>query len=255
MSTYTTQVRFICENFAGFNDAHGYENVDEIIDKAIPHIFSFDFPIFDEEYRKVLCTKILKYYYTREICCETVGRWKLFLDEKLNRIMPKYNKLYLSEQMAYDPLRDVDITTEHTGTGTNTETNTMKTDTGSTSRTNTDNNTDETISDNNVDRYSDTPQGSLVDMRADKYLTHAELIDSTRTRGTHQVVSSTVTGEIGSTTNENKQGNTTDNYVTRYFGKSAGKTYASLITEYRNTLINIDDMIIKELSDLFMNIW
>ena len=169
--------------------------------------------------------------------------------------MPRYNKLYLSEQMAYDPLRDVDITTEHTGTGTNSETNTMRTDTDSTSKTNTNNNTDETISDNNVDRYSDTPQGSLVDMRADKYLTHAELIDNTRTRGTNQVVSSTVTGDIGSTTNENRQGNTTDNYVTRYFGKSASKSYAKLISEYRNSLINIDEMIINDLSDLFMNIW
>ena len=52
------------------------------------------FPIFDENYRSVLETKILRHYYTREIGFETVGLWKHYLKTKLNEIMPKYNKLY-----------------------------------------------------------------------------------------------------------------------------------------------------------------
>ena len=93
MSKYTTEVRFICEQAADYDASQNYAKVSEIIDKAIPKVFDFDFPIFDETYRNVLCTKILKHYYTREICEETVGLWKLRLDTRLNEIMPFYNKL------------------------------------------------------------------------------------------------------------------------------------------------------------------
>ena len=54
MSKYTTEVRFICEHSAGLTDSAGYSSVDEVIEKAIPKVFSFNFPIFDEAYRDVL---------------------------------------------------------------------------------------------------------------------------------------------------------------------------------------------------------
>lgn len=52
------------------------------------------YPIFDEDYRKELQKKILLKYYTREICEETFGLWKLRLNSKMNEIMPYYNQLY-----------------------------------------------------------------------------------------------------------------------------------------------------------------
>lgn len=94
MSKYTTEVRFICENSAGLSKSEDADNVDSILDKCWNKVFNFDFPIFDENYRQVLCRKILKHYYTREIAHETVGRWKLALNAKLNEIMPYYNHKY-----------------------------------------------------------------------------------------------------------------------------------------------------------------
>lgn len=238
MSKYTTEVRFICETAAGLTESAGYSRIDEIINKAIPAVFSFDFPIFDEAYRNVLCKKILKHYYTREICEETVGLWKFRLDTRMNEIMPYYNKLYQSELLEFNPLYDVDITRKgnrenaakdnesvnstRTGTG-NTETDV----TNKTSTTNTSNETSESTSigtnegannttnhsttnaessDNKTERdlYSDTPQGALTNVENETYLTNArkKIGEGTKTDtgSSTGTTNVTVTGKDSNTT-------------------------------------------------------
>lgn len=223
MSKYTTEVRFICESLTGHEDSVGYNDVDTVIQDAIPLIFSFDFPIFDEDYRNVLETKILRHYYTREIGLETYGLWKLKLQTKLNEIMPYYNKLYESELLKYDPLRDVDMTTTNVGqrTGERTDVNSGEMSDGR-SRTinikdtnsNTDNRTNvfdgtrnsennettastsETTGNRgseNRDMYSDTPQGSLTGVDTNTYLTNFRKIlgeDNTSEKGNNTGVAS-----------------------------------------------------------------
>lgn len=115
MSKFTTQVRFICENACGFTESKGFDDVEEIITQAAPSVFSFSFPIFDESYRLPLEKKILRHYYTREICAETVGLWKLWLCDRLNMVMPYFNKLYESELLTFNPFYDVDVTRTHEG--------------------------------------------------------------------------------------------------------------------------------------------
>ena len=115
MSKYTTEVRFICENAAGYDESKGFSDVESIITVAAPKVFNFDFPIFDENYRLPLEKKILRHYYTREIGEETVGLWKLRMQDTLCNIMPYYNKLYESELITFNPLYDVDMTTTHKG--------------------------------------------------------------------------------------------------------------------------------------------
>lgn len=46
-----------------------------------------------------------------------------------------------------------------------------------------------------------------------------------------------------------------DNYIENLKGNNGSKSYSELLMEYRNTLINIDMMIIDELADLFMGVW
>lgn len=104
MSKYTTEVRFICENYAGLSESQGGKKVKDILDSSWDKVFDFEFPVFDESYRKPLCTKILRHFYTREICEETVGLWKLRLEDKMNVLMPYYNKLYESELISIAPL-------------------------------------------------------------------------------------------------------------------------------------------------------
>lgn len=239
MSKYTTQVRFICETAAGLSESEGQTSVKQIIAAAIPSVFDFDFPIFDENYRTVLETKILKHYYTREIGLETVGLWKLKLDTKLNEIMPFYNQLYKSELIEFNPLYDVDLTRDHTlnrseqteQTGTETadatkngtvDTTTSGTKTG-TSRENIDVSENQETEQNSqsdtdiknttgstseetatgtkthYDKYSDTPQGSLQNVQNDTYLTNARMVNDNDTQTGKTTVSGSDTS-TGSTT-------------------------------------------------------
>ena len=56
-----------------------------------------------------------------------------------------------------------------------------------------------------------------------------------------------------------KETNTTVDFVKDYLehvkGKMGGDSYAKMFKEYVDALLNIDTMIIDELSDLFMNLW
>ena len=113
MAKYTTEVRSICEHYAGLKESAGYSSIDSIIEKAAPKIFDFDFPIYDEAYRTVLEKKILRHFYTREIGDETVGLWKLRLETKMNEIMPYYNQLYKSTLYDFNPFYDVDFARSH----------------------------------------------------------------------------------------------------------------------------------------------
>ena len=118
MAKYTTEVRTICESYSGLTASVGYSQIEKVIEKSKEKIFDFDFPIFDESYRSVIETKILKHFYTREIGLETVGLWKLKLNVKMNEIMPYYNQLYKSALLEFNPLYDVDVTRKHEGANT-----------------------------------------------------------------------------------------------------------------------------------------
>lgn len=118
MAKYTTEVRTICENYANLKKSEGYNSVQKILNDSWDKVFDFDFPIFDENYREPLCKKILKHFYTKEIGEETVGLWKLRLDDRMNEIMPYYNKLYESELISIEPLVNYRVRTNGNNTKT-----------------------------------------------------------------------------------------------------------------------------------------
>ena len=93
MSVYTTELRYICEHDAGLKESVGLNQIDDVIAACRASIFG-EYPIFDEAYRPTLETMILKHYYMWEIGAETVGLFKLWLNERMNEIMPKYNLMY-----------------------------------------------------------------------------------------------------------------------------------------------------------------
>lgn len=270
MSKYTTEVRFICESMNNLNESKGYQDVDTIITNAIPKIFNFTFPIFDEKYRLVIEKKILKHFYTREICEETVGLWKLRLDTKLNEIMPYYNKLYKSELFEFNPLYTSNLTrTKKTDYDSNRNENENINDTtknnGTTNSTNnsTVNGTENGTSNNNGrDLYSDTPQGSLTNVENETYLTNAR---KTVDNGTNSSTTSNTSNSTGSVTNtENNtygrvRGNTdaltsTEDYLETVIGFE-GISASDLLMKYRETFLNIDIMVLNDLENLFFQLW
>lgn len=286
MSKYTTEVRFICEEYAGLSQSADYPKVNDIIAAAIPKIFD-PFDIYDDTYRTVLETKIIKHYYTREIAYETVGRWKLALNTKLQELMPYYNRLYQSAMLEYNPLYDTDLTTQHDKQSTAdrgiTRTDKTTQDFESTSRNITDTQAHDTSSmsaDTNqhttdttdqLTKNADTPQVDMTGPIFTNYLSSASQLTGTNT----QSVDTTQESDTITDTSAESQSNTTqsadtttnytqstgdnlqstDHYITHIFGKSSGTSYASYIQQYREVLINIDMMIIDELADLFFNLW
>ena len=204
MSKYTTELRYICENAAGYDSSKGYKDTDAIIAAAVDKIFSFDFPIFDYNYRSALCQKILRHFYTREIGLESYGLWQLKLQTRLNEIMPFYNQMYRSELYKFNPLYDTDLTTTHDGTknskadktesikgiGTSVDSEQRngnnESDNASTlaqsSNISRDNDTTEVDASTHYDLFSDTPQGGLTGVDAETYLTNARKINDTNTK-------------------------------------------------------------------------
>ena len=245
MAIYTTELRRLIES--GFD------------------IGLHDYPIFDESYRDILNQKIINHYYMCEIGAETAGLFKHYLNTKMAEIMPYYNKLYLSERIEFDPMRDFDETTDESRTKTGkTETageaHETTATTGATQGTAT--NTDSTTaSSSSLSVSSDTPQGFLntTDIENNHYATAAEKSEESSTG------SSTGSSSTGSQYSDNKSGDaasssTTDTLVDdvitkHYLGYGKSKAPSELLKLYRETFLNIDMMIINELQDLFMMIF
>lgn len=275
MSKYTTEVRFICETSAGYDESKGYNNINDIIANSRAQIFDFNYPIFDEAYRPTLETKILKHYYTREIGLETVGLWKHFLDMRMNEIMPYYNKMYLNGFNELNLFYDTDYTREgnrndsenraENGTSSDRMTGTVGDAEGGT----------ESRNGSNVpkrstwDLYSDTPQGGIAGIEgaepsvgSNAYLTNARHIiedgtgstDSDTTtfgRTNTRTYNTTNTGETERTGNTVAEGE----YFEHIRGKRGSESYVDLLNKLKETFFDIDMLIIDSLSDLFMNIY
>lgn len=253
MSKYTTEVRFICENSAGLSESEGANNVDSILDKCWNKVFNFDFPIFDENYRQILCKKILKHYYTREIAHETVGRWKLALNAKLNEIMPYYNQLYKSELLEFNPFYDVDLTRSREGSGTSNRTsNNTEINSGTSKNVSSGSGTNNTVT---LNRFSDTPQNSMDTQGiADSVpLTTVTKVNEDNT--TTNESTDTLTRNDSKTGNGTENINNTDKYIEKVKGKQGTENYSSLLKKFRETFLNIDMRIIEDCSDCFFTLW
>lgn len=185
------------------------------------------YPIFDETYRDHLTGRIIDHFWNREIGAESVDMFQLFMRRRMNEIMPYYNTLYLSTKIEFDPLSTVDLHTISTGAQTqgitSHGTNNTTTDTKSTSRSVT----------------SETPQ-TMLSGDAD-YATGAADVNGD--------VANTSDATEDSTSNVNASNNG-DTTVSGYQGSAA-----ALLLQYRETLINIDLMVISELEELFMGVW
>jgi hypothetical protein len=285
MSKYTTQVRFICEQNAGMTESKGFDDVNAIITTSAPNIFNFDFPIFDEDYRLPLEIKILRHYYTREICEETVGLWKLRLQQKLNEIMPYYNKLYESELIEFNPLYDVnykrDYKLNRDGSHEVVNDDTLKTDgdvktdmgnerditygkietknyNGSTSNS-------QTRALASWNKFSDTPQGGIngmnvEELETDTYLTDARYITDTGNVTNNETFNNRndVVNHTGDDDIDDQGFNYTNTDMTNKIDRQENKTFESLDDYIENVQgkrggVTYSKML-QEFRDTFLNI-
>lgn len=253
MSKYTTEVKYICEQKAGLQESVGFNNINSVLDKSWDKIFTTNWEIFDESYRKILCEKILRSYYTREICAETVGLWQLWLDSTLCEIMPMYNQLYKTTIYEFNPLYNTDITTTFTKTVTGNDSKTTtgnnskwndvstsskntktddytvkdssKTDSTSKGNTNSESSNNDTFDETN--KFNDTPQGGVNGIESGNYLTDIRMISRTGTT-TNSSDENSTSSLNGTYTNENlNKGTTVNEGTTRSNTTETGTANAS----------------------------
>ena len=283
MSKYTTELRYIIENYND-NTTSDNSDVDDMIVKALPKLFNFNFPIYDESYREALELNIVRHFYTREICCETVGRWKMFLRDRMNIIMPRYNIMYKELEDIADKLFytvDIKESRDLEGTANSNSSSNSNTDSTNTSSSNSKANSSGSGSGSNnsaskgngtTDAWqtsNDTPQGGLSGLESNKYLSSATHNKGASTQDTSTESNSTTNQESNSTSeasdsSNSKSSNTsnaeatstsTESYVKKTIGKRGGSEYLTIYNKLVESYLNIDDMIIHELDDLFFQLW
>lgn len=233
MSRYTIELRYLIEG----NYDLGLKN----------------YPIFDESYREQLNNKIIQHYYFREIGFETEALFKNRLNQKMNEIMPYYNQMYESSKLKIDPLSTIDLEevfsrkSKTTGEGTSSTS-------GTGNNTNNFNSTD-TTDYGKISKFSDIAQAQTTpnEILNDKYLTSAT-VDDGQDKNTNTGTNTSQTESTTSGTSTDERNLDEDTTLTRK-GNNGTASESELLNMYRETFLNIDMMVIEDLSELFLGIW
>lgn len=177
-----------------------------------------DYPIYDENHRDELNTKLINHYMFREIGQETATLFKFYLNRAMSEIMPYYNEMYKSALLEFDPLNGYNFTeTEEMSSNANSEGESTGT---------------------NRAIFSETPQTEITfeEIEKNKYATNANL-DETKA------------GTKSQTKGNSKRTKTSKG--NQYHNQS------ELLQAYRETILNIDMMVIedKAIQNCFMQIY
>ena len=183
--------------------------------------------------RAELNNKILSYYRFREIGFETVGRFLFELETALNEIMPRYNQLFYSADQDFNPIYNVDYNKTLARNRTNADSATSNSTTSN--------------SENSKSVSSQTPQNQLNISSAD--------IDSVNYADEANWNAGSQSGSTTGTTQSNGQENETTLETTK--GNFGVVSAQDLIIKYRETILNIEQLIIHDprIAELFMLIY
>lgn len=222
--------------------AMGYDSDERL------HLSAKYYPIFDENHRPVLNRKIVAHYAMREIGLETPEMFCFALGRRMNEIMPYYNQLYTTELAKIDPFSTMDILSEADNTATSESSaksrgsQSSKVDASNQSRTITDNDAESFHAEN--PQTASSYEGNAT--TADKTTSHAK-VDSNGAQHSTTTADSTQATDFSHQTDQGSQKSHTKGF--------SGLSQADLLARWRSTLLNIDMMVVNELSDLFLGIW
>ena len=191
--------------------------------------FEYDFYVDSDVIKSNFEKKFIDEYYFNEIGMETVARFQHRLKTRLNKIMPYYKQLYETELEAKNINfllnKDLVETFERS----------IDSDTSSLN--------DVTVNDKNI---NDNLESNIENGNASLDLDNGSLTNvSKSTLSNENNTSSTV-----DTISNMKE---TTNLISK--GNIGITSSAELLERWRKVLINIDEMIINECSDLFMMIY
>lgn len=200
----------------------------DLVEKGVD-LWDFDYPSYYKgEEKKAFEQKVIDHYFLRQIGQETVGRFLHVFRTRVREIMPKYIDLYKTKEIMdaiEDPFGNVDVTEtfeqETTGTATGTGSNTSK------------------VEDDRERRFSNTPQGSISNL--DSYMTEATVEDNS-------------VNSSGSSNSQSTSSGTVKHTFTKK-GNQGVNTYAHDMIEFRQSIIDVDMMVIEDLNCCFLGVY
>ena len=192
------------------------------------NVFDFDYDFYDEVLKPIFELKFKDYYRLHEIGFETVERFQHNLKAKLNLIMPYYKQLYQTELASKDInfllnkdlketfIRDI----EGNDTSNNVSSTVAKSD--------------------SISKESYLDNGNA---------------DLSLTDGLTGISSNGSTGDTQSKSDSTASNKSTEKTELISQGNIGITSSAELLQKWRDTIINIDKMIIEDCKDLFMQIY
>ena len=263
MATYTMELRTLIETYH-------------------TDIFDFDYAFYSDNVneKKAFEELFINHFYYHEIGCETYSRWHHLLKAKLQLIMPYYEQLYQTEwkRVGKDMMNSKDLTetTIHTLTSNQLGTQAQQGSSESSSQSNgsgietSESNAKSSGSGESSNHSTDLEsalENGVPQVHLETDLTRKAQSDSTSTTSTNATTQSDLNATSSSqasssnhATNEssltNQQQNQLEEKTTFNSKGDIGiQTPAYAIKEWRKVIINLNQMIIEDLSSLFIQIY
>lgn len=257
-------------------------SVDEIIQNGKDKFFDFTFPWYAEDKTGLDDFKnlFLRKNYMKQIGQETTAQFKLYVQARLMEKMPLYKQLYESTLLEYDPLINRKLTTtttesENEERGKESENIVSTTATGTTEENNNSNRSGTSVDQrnseasmstetNNQSVHSENPEITMANKDYASSMDRERKAESgngnenvegnktvndnaTEHNTSDSNASSHETGNLSENENReiNKKGNET---IEGFYGDSQ----ADAILKYRETILNLNEMICNDMNDLFL---
>lgn len=227
MAKYTIELRELVEN--------GFE------------IFDFDYPFYEPYQKNRFEETFINYYYFYEIGAETITRWKHMLKTQLNLLYTKYEQLYYTilRSQNIDFMLNKDLKESWTR-----ELDTVGKEYNYTTNLGNEN-TENNITLKNTEDYKNS---SLENGLASTSLDNLTDISNTNTKAESDT-NAMVTKNYSTQGNINQDENQKEKYSLVSQGNIGTTSSAQLLRDWRSVLIDLQEMLIKDLRCLFMYVY
>lgn len=219
----------------------------DVIESLNVDLFDFDYEYYADNYalQKRFENMFIQHYYFHEIGFETIERFKLNLQARLNLNAPLYKQYWESHLRT----KDIDFAVNKDYIETVTRELETESATSSSSNNSSLNNNESTSISNADNKLSNIGDGVSMAKLNDEYVTGVENEQrSVKTSDTQATQSS-------DTSNVNDTGKQTETLTTSGKGNIGTTSSAQLIKEWRQIMLNLDKQIIEDCADLFMQIY
>lgn len=229
MSNYTITLMGIVNSIAGVDTPLDFSDLEDAIPSVAPKIFDFYYPFYNNSVqdKAKFEEQFIWHFLQSEIGFETYGWWKSRLKSLLTDIMPKYKRIWDIEQEQYNMFDTVNMTRSKTASNEGDSSGTSE-------------NTS-TVTGENSDAFSDTPQGGLTGVINNNYLTNFRQIKDNTSNKSNSSNTSKLKGHEES--------------AESWRGKESAEAYIDIVVKERENALNINVMIFNDCEKLFMGVF